>query len=243
MLGRHINHCEDSLTAAVFTHLLHLPTTMWWKILRGACYTDNLPADPGELREFDGWPNWSGEGAGNATRVVPDLFLRFPDFDLIIEAKRWDEGMQDPKQWERELAGYAREYGEENRPVRMIALGGIRGQKDERISLQRRSERSRSGSGGMEPERWNPCPVHMCQWGRLLDQCQRKRRALVRAQIHDPETAAHLRILGDLIDMFNCHGFQTGVWFVDLVPELPRLSQSLTPHHAAFQCLSTRLRR
>jgi hypothetical protein len=48
MLGKHLNHCEDSLTAAVFTHLLHLPTEVFWKILRNACYTRKLPEFPGE---------------------------------------------------------------------------------------------------------------------------------------------------------------------------------------------------
>ena len=51
MLGKHLNHCEDSLTAAVFSHLLHLPCEEWWPILRKSCFTKTLPEHPSPPRE------------------------------------------------------------------------------------------------------------------------------------------------------------------------------------------------
>src|SRR5579871_5883899 len=98
MLGKHINHCEDSLTAAVFTHLLHLPVELFWQVLRNACCTDQLPKHIGEPSIVAPWPNWKATGTKNSIRVVPDLFMRFPTLDLIIEAKRADDGMQKPEQ-------------------------------------------------------------------------------------------------------------------------------------------------
>lgn len=75
MLGKFIKHQEDSLTASVFTHLLHLPIELFWQILHEACYTANLPGDSGALRQMNRWPSWSPEGTGNVQRVIPDLFL------------------------------------------------------------------------------------------------------------------------------------------------------------------------
>ncbi|MFA6290075.1 MAG: hypothetical protein WC661_22035 [Opitutaceae bacterium] len=99
LMGKHINHCEDSLTAAVFTHLLHLPVELFWRILRDACYTCRLPENSGEVLDAAFWPAWDAAGTNNSARVIPDLFLRFTEFDLIIEAKRWDDSMQDKHQW------------------------------------------------------------------------------------------------------------------------------------------------
>src|SRR5438552_1575411 len=111
MLGKFVVHCEDSLMAAVFSHLLHLPFTIFWHILRDACYGTGLPAVVGEPKIIALWPKWDPQGTRNSSYVEPDLFLRFEDFDLIIEAKRWDQGMQSRNQWEDQLTAYANEYG------------------------------------------------------------------------------------------------------------------------------------
>ena len=117
MLAKHLNHCEDSLTSAIFNHLFHLPAELFWQILRNACYGKDLPMHAGELLEVKYFPKWDAAGTTNEQFVEPDLFLRFREFDLIIEAKRWDDGMQDPAQWEKELIAYANEYGSEQLAV------------------------------------------------------------------------------------------------------------------------------
>ena len=47
------------------------------------------------------WPNWDPEGTDNINRVTPDLFMRFANFDLIVEAKRWDSFQQSSDQWKK----------------------------------------------------------------------------------------------------------------------------------------------
>src|ERR1035438_1525802 len=102
MLGKYINIREDSLTASVFTHLLHLPTEVFWRILRNACYTSRLPEYPGEPISVEFLPNWDSKGTDNTHCVIPDLFMRFANLHLIIESKRWDVNMQDRGQWTKE---------------------------------------------------------------------------------------------------------------------------------------------
>jgi len=229
MLGKHISICEDSLTASVFTHLLHLPCEAFWRILRSACYTDQLPEYPGELREMDPWPKWDPKGTCNNTYVEPDFFMRFPAFDLIIEAKRWDDGQQNRDQWTRELIGYSNEYGEEQRPVRLIALGGIWGTSDDEVPVPTSAEKTRETG----------CPVHMCKWERLLAECQRMLREIRSLNYPTSQNKAHERTLADLIDLFAWHGFQTGIWFAEVARDLPQLSPWVQEHHRIFQQYNT----
>lgn len=240
MLGKHINHCEDSLTAVVFTHLLHLPTELFWQILRNACYSDQLPKIAGEPTQVDPWPIWDATGSDNINRVVPDLFMRFAEFDLIIEAKRWDEGMQDPAQWQRELVAYANEYGERNRPVRLIALGGIHGTEDEEIQHRWHPD---SGRAASSESHLLVCPVHMCRWEGVLSQCQRQLRQWESRSRPDSQILASMRILHDLIDLIGWHGFATGRWFADFNFSANRLSPSIVPHLVLFKQCSRQFQR
>jgi hypothetical protein len=223
VLGRHLNPCEDSLTAAVFSHLLHLPADLFWQILRGACYaTDQLPVLVGEP-EVHSWPKWNARGTDNSSYVEPDLFLRFPAFDLIIEAKRWDDRMQSREQWRAELTAYCNEYGSDRKEVRMIALGGIHAEQSDII------ESTWTFEGGRKPDRV-ACPVIMCRWQSILNQCRRRRREMGLLSFPTSQSAAELRILDDIVDLFSCHGFSTGRWFEDFTFERYRLAPSLVPH-------------
>ena len=211
MLGKFINHCEDSLTAAVFTHLLHLPAEVFWQILRNACYTDKLPKNPGEPISVDFWPHWNPKGTYNNTYVEPDVFIRFSTFDLIIEAKREDNYQQYRGQWEKEAMAYENEYGSEKVPLKMIALGGIWDVKDEEVAYKAIR-----------------CPVHMCKWSRLLDECKRVLKELEWLDYPTMQTRAHERTLTHLIDLFAWHGYSTGLWFSDFNFEINRLSPVVT---------------
>jgi hypothetical protein len=240
MLGKFITHCEDSLTAAVFTHLLHLPTEVFWKILRNACYTDTLPQYSGEPLSVEFWPNWNSEGTSNSNRVIPDLFMRFTDLDLIIEAKRGDNCMQSREQWKKEVTAYANEHGDEHVPVRMIALGGIWENHDAEVIIA--GPISESGSLPTGKRQYEiKCPIQMCRWSRLVTECQRMHRELGKIKYHSTQTRAHQRILSDLLDLFTWHGFQTGTWFGDVVPKLLQLGSRVQFHHRTFQNISFQL--
>lgn len=241
MLGKFINHCEDSLTAAVFSHLLHLPTELFWQILSNACYSDKLPHHPGEPLHVDPWPNWDAAGTDNFNRVVPDLFMRFADFDLIVESKRWDDRMQNRTQWHRELVAYANEYGEERQRVVMIALGGIHGRTDDEISYSwQPSPADASTAEPAKPQRLT-CAVHMCQWSRILEQCQRMRRQLAQLDYPSSQSLANGRILDHTIELFGWHGFSTGQWFSDFDFAENRLSPSVSSHLVFFTNRSKQL--
>lgn len=222
MLGKFINICEDSLTAAVFTHLLHLPTEVSWRILRNACYTDRLPEYPGEPLSVEFWPNWDPKGTDNTNRVIPDLFIRFANFHLIIESKRWDANMQDRGQWTKEITAYNTEYGSAKIPVGMIAMGGISDTKDEEVSA------------------FN-CPVFMCKWERVLAECKRMKKELDGLKYPSSHTQACVRTLTHVIDLFGWHGYSTGLWFADFNFDRYRLSRSVSPHLHLFQNRSKQL--
>ena len=116
---------EDTITSTIIGTLLHLPDQLLWKILREACHTGSvLPKNPGELRAYEFWPKWDAYGTLNTNYVEPDVFLRFSEVDLIIEAKRSDDGGQYREEWERELVGYENEYGSSKVPVILISIGG-----------------------------------------------------------------------------------------------------------------------
>jgi hypothetical protein len=240
MLGKFIDHCENSLTAAVFTHLLHLPSEVFWRILRDACYTKSLPANVGEPLSVDFWPKWDPQGTGNTKHVEPDLFIRFVDFDLIIEAKRWDDRMQSRSQWERELAAYTNEYGEDKQPVKMIAVGGIHTRHDDELTFERAAPSSEAGADGGDIGQ-NVCPVHKCRWRGILDQCRRMRREWEKLTHPSSQTHASARILADVIDLFDRHGFSTGQWFADFNFARHRLSGDISRHQSLFRQRSQQL--
>lgn len=205
MIGKFLNICEDSCTAAVFGHLLHLPVEMFWGIVSRACFSDSLPTNPGEIEDRCFWPSWDAEGTSNTQRVVPDLFIRFSAFDLIVEAKRWDRFMQSRDQWEDQIRSYSNEYGEDNRSLVMIALGGVWGTQDYSVPI--------NSMDGSEPDR--QCPVHMCTWERFLTECKRASNEIAQLRYPSSQALAHGRILADVIELLARHGFVAGQWFRD----------------------------
>jgi|688.fasta_scaffold195737_3 hypothetical protein len=229
MLGKFINHCEDSLTAAVFTHLLHLPSEVFWRILRQACYSPDLPQAAGEPLKLEWWPKWDPKGTGNNTYIEPDVFIRFREFDLIIEAKRWDDKQQSKRQWQDQLIAYRNEYGEECCPVRMIAIGGLYQDHDELLNVKAKKTRASAETPALM------CTVHMCRWRELLAQCKRVRRELKRLEQPDSLALASSRILDDVIGLFGCHGYSTGRWFADFHFDRHQLSPTTLSHHRLFR--------
>lgn len=226
---------EDSLTAAVFGHLLHLPMEQCWLILRDACPSSQFPKFPGEPLAIHAWPCWSAEGTDNTHRVVPDLVIEFKAFDLIVEAKRWDKSMQDENQWKRQLRAYVTEYGSKKRAVKMLALGGIHTHQDDELE-----------------EVWNPdahnaysfiCPVFMCQWSSVLLACQRLKRKLLQGpKAPSSQTLADVRILDDLTSLFVRHGFTPLRWFADFSFSSNLLSSSADSERHQFRETSHQLR-
>jgi hypothetical protein len=109
---------------------------------------------------------------------------------------------------------YANEYGHERRVVRMIALGGIHSHCD--ATLPHTWHSIPRGTGGLEHDTHAfECPVYMCQWSTILLECQRYKRRLEVAAVPTSRTLADIRILGDLIALFERHGYRVLRWFED----------------------------
>ena len=138
-----MSYCEDSLTATVFDGLKYLPVELFWKILKNSLYSDyeRLPHASGEIESFSFWGKWSvkdfrtkkesnKDKITNKNFVEPDLFIRFHDFDIIIEAKRYDTKQQKEEQQRNEILAYFNEYGEEKQ-LYFIQCGGLQNKDDE----------------------------------------------------------------------------------------------------------------
>lgn len=232
--------CEDSLTAAVFSHLLHLPSKLFWRILSEACCTANPGDYPGEPLIFNFRPKWNPAGTKpNNTYVEPDIFIHFAGFDLIIEAKIAKAGTQSRDQWQKELIAYTNEYGKDKRSVRMIALGGIHSEDDVPLTHTLRESATESGSVSGDSHQFN-CPVHMCQWSTVLLQCQRLKRELEEANTINPssQTYAHIRVLNDLRLFFEAHGYQALKWFDDFKFKSNLLDDSVESDQQYFRNIS-----
>ncbi|MCB1206328.1 MAG: hypothetical protein KDN18_18855 [Verrucomicrobiae bacterium] len=198
MLGNYIDRPrEDSLTASVFSTLLHLPVNEFWQLLRKACPAADLPVYVGEPDSIEFWPKWDASGTANTNYVEPDVFIRFPEFDLIVEAKRGDIGSQHQSQWLNEVQSYCNVYGSEDREVRLMALGGVWNIRDESVPLP-------ASVSNAETER--RCPVHMAEWRRLLEAITDERRRQ-RGESPSGDGKARVRILTDAIHFFDVHGF------------------------------------
>ena len=227
MLSRHIHPKEDTLTASVLGHLLHLPIEIFWELLRTSCDGHDLPAECGVSVEVEPWPKWPAEGTTNTSYVEPDIFLRFKDFDLIIEAKRWDHEMQYENQWSNQLIAYHRQFGQEEKPSYYLALGGL-------------------GTFGLEEFRdaeSRTSLIHKVRWQSILTQSQRFLRRLDTAPFSSSQDRSHVRILSDLIDLFAVHGFSTGRWFEDFQFQVNRptfqTTFPLVQHHHLMSSTNT----
>lgn len=198
MLGPFIDRpSEDSLTASVFSTLLHLPIIEFWQLLRKACPAAALPDCVSEPDSIEYWPKWEATDTANTSYVEPDVFIRFPEFDLIVEAKRGDIGSQHKSQWQNEVQSYCNVYGTEGREVRLIALGGIWDIQDESVPIP-----ASASNAGTERR----CPVHMAEWRRLLEAITDERRRL-REESPSGNDQARMRILTDAIHFLDVHGF------------------------------------
>ena len=117
---------EDVKTSSIIGNLLHLPTNIFWHILRNASdKTDangnKLPvlSEDEDIIDYEFWPYCTLQD-----KVEPDVFIRFANFDLIVELKVHDYNQQKSWQWNREFSAYYKRYPNENKPVYLIAISG-----------------------------------------------------------------------------------------------------------------------
>lgn len=184
---------EDPKTSSVFENLMLLPDNVFWHILKSSCfYNERMLTNSGRLLSYGFWAHWAhrdNTGTGNNTYVESDLFIRFEEFDVIIEAKYGDYGGQYIKQWTQELTAYDNEYGKEKKPVIFIAVGGNMSMDIEEIKVRSRKHL-----------------IFKCNWLSLLIATNKYRSELKRISVPDMNTSATLRLLDNIILAFNING-------------------------------------
>ncbi|MDO4930362.1 MAG: hypothetical protein Q4E59_04425 [Bacteroidales bacterium] len=123
------NTNEDPKTSVVFENLMLLPDIVFWDILKASAFNKGiLPEDAGLMADdFAFWPKWNPNSrydTGNSNYVEPDVFFRFANIDVIIEAKYSDNRGQYREEWEREFKAYLNEFESDKKKVVLLAVGG-----------------------------------------------------------------------------------------------------------------------
>lgn len=187
--------CEDSLTSSVLDYLKYLPINLFWRILKKSMYQNKLPKLSGELLSIEYWPKWLSTDTNNSRFVEPDVFLRFDDFDVLIEAKRQNYGGQSKAQFENETRAYFNEYGEDEKLLYFIKLGGL-------ITF--------SNEDSINPK------IIICKtdWTKLLKEVVELKNELEQSNRY--LTEHYIRLLNDCINGFKLHHFYHMEWLEDL---------------------------
>ncbi|MDB5250655.1 MAG: hypothetical protein JWQ40_5049 [Segetibacter sp.] len=185
---------EDSLTSTVIGTLLYLPSPLFWQILNRSCYGQVCFQVSSKIETVSFWPRWRDT---NDSLIEPDVFIRTSEFDLIIEAKRFDDKQQYEGQWLKELSAYFNDFSEDNKKVFFIAMGGIYNENIEEFQVN--SKRA---------------VVIKCRWFRLLNEIKLQLATLENKEYSNYDDSAK-RILKDIISGFGIHGYSTGTWFGD----------------------------
>lgn len=115
---------EDSLVSVAFDCLKYLPDELFWSILRDSLITGNLPIVTA-ISEIHFWKRWNPAGTTNINFVEPDIYIRTDNFDVIIEAKRWDKNQQSQHQKNNQIKAYHNEFKDNKKLLYYIELGGL----------------------------------------------------------------------------------------------------------------------
>jgi len=187
---------EDSLTASVFERLLYLPTNILGEIICRILNVDisNMSFNEG-FKEYEFWPGWDAEGTTNEQRVEPDLFVKFEDFDLVIEAKRNDSVFQNLNQWNNEIIAYRNKYASENKTIVFLAVGGVVNFNTERFSNE------------------EGLIIAHCKWLDILDAVKNILENIDAYELPSSFKIPVINILKDIIEAFGIHHISTGEWF------------------------------
>ncbi|WP_052184254.1 hypothetical protein [Psychroserpens sp. Hel_I_66] len=198
-----LNKCEDSCTAGVFDILKYLPADLFWQILKSSLLLDTLPSVAGNIQQIEFWPKWSVkdiEEISNANYIEPDVFINFIDFDVIIEAKRYDEKQQNSKQHRDQLVAYFNEFSDnETKEVYYILLGGLH-LEDVRKEI--------TIIAGFLNER--TVKLSTIKWSSLLSTIASLKKTIERQGLQHQKPI--LLLLEDVINVLAIHGYHKKKW-------------------------------
>ena len=192
---------EDVLTATVFERLAYLPDSLL------AAFLDellNLEEPVGVIDDLQFWPSWSLSGQ----RVEPDVVLYGTERSLLVEAKRYDDGLQQyAQQLARELVAGTQD-GEIQRPV-LLTIGGLQDYGE--VTAQLLSERIDAELGELSVEYELVC--------RSWHQVYLALHAAVTGADADCQPGLQ-RLLNDIAATYEWHGLRTQAhrWLAQLIP-------------------------
>lgn len=190
---------EDSLTSTIFGLLSYLPQEMFWKIFLKSCYSNPIVMNNTRIIDYSFWPKWNSNNTKNSNLVEPDLFISTSEFDIIIEAKRYDHNQQSKEQWKAEFIAYLNEYGDLEKKVYLIAVGGIYDEKVEKLPINEGVYINKE------------IEIIKCRWSRILRLVKDEHAIIAKDKSHS--ISSIYNILGDIILGFRIHGYYTGEWF------------------------------
>lgn len=185
---------EDSLTSTIIGSLLYLPAKLFWQILNRSNYGGYSFSLSTKIEMVQFWPHWRDT---NNCIIEPDVFIRTSEFDFIIEAKRFDDNQQYASQWQNELLAYHNEFGDENRKVIFLAIGGINNENIEEFNIHSML-----------------ATIIKCRWFRLLNEVKSVILNVEKNRYESYDDSI-MRILKDIVSGFGVHGYSTGTWFKD----------------------------
>lgn len=192
---------EDLFTSSIFERLMYLPSELMQHILETALF-DVIPGlDLHKIEDIFYWPNWDPEYTSNKNYVEPDVFIRTLSFDIIIEAKREDDKQQYLGQWIKEIQAYYNEYGEEEKSLIFIALGGLHSEKTESLNVAGRVHN-----------------IYKCRWSGILKAVTDIKYKMELSKDLISNNIAICNIIDDLILCFALFGFSTADWLERFMP-------------------------
>lgn len=204
-----INKNEDVKTSSILGLMTLLPAELFWKLLRGSISESySLPRSSGDILNTQFWPHWSINGKDldvtNNNFVEPDVFIKFEQFDVIIEAKL-DGNPQYENQWNNEVCAYKYNISKD-KPLIFVALGG-----NASLDVQPLTKGRHKGT-----------LVYKCSWNRLLEVIHAEAEYLKQAQFQYDRHV--LRILHMIERSFSIYGEKVTLWMESIPEELTTIN-------------------
>lgn len=191
----HFKPSEDSLTSSVIGLLLYLPDDVFWQLLRGSCgIQSTLPESIGEILSVNFWEKMEADGKHNSNYVEPDVWIECQDYDIIIEAKKYDSCGQYEDQWAKEIVSFNRTFKDYDKQLIFIALGGNSSLQDCFMEVNGK-----------------PHIIYTSSWYNLLYEVDKYQQYLQTDNL-SKETKGYMRLLSDTISIFAKHGYLSINW-------------------------------
>lgn len=179
---------EDTLTSSVVGLLQYLPPEVFNKILNESCGINSpFPNDIGDIDYINFWEHWDATETSNARIVEPDVIISTNKYHIIIEAKKSDESGQYSEQWLNEIKAFLNTHELDDRNVVLLALGGNMSLEHNNLIVDDISY-----------------PIYKASWFNILNSVSKLINEILPNYVK--------RILSDIIDAFEIHGFFNIEW-------------------------------